>query len=266
MKILKISKLNKIASLTFSIPELITQQKLHNIHAIGYFLNLKLFENLRNNEQDNNYYLEHHIVDYINTVTMDGYDVDSPTGVINFYIEGINPKRLNIYINILINELKKHNITVGNLKKEISNMFSVPVVRIPIIKNEHSSIRPPINISLANENAFFIFNKILKYNRDLLENPLFNAEELKKRIEYYLGEEVFQEAPFAGQPYIQLFKDKDTNELNENELKDMFTNFDFSGRNALSNYTQQQTRHTLETIKRFCEWAINNGFKQILLS
>ena len=59
-------------------------------------------------------------------------------------------------------------------------------------------------INMANNNAHFIFNKILGYNRDLWDNNSFNPIELKKRIEYYEGETKLPEGDYAGQGAIQI--------------------------------------------------------------
>ena len=256
MKIYKIAKLNKIASLTLHVSDYNRDTSFDNIHNLSWKLKHELWYTWMD-KNDQNYASEFCISPPIQDIlTMDGFNVDSPTGTINFYIEGIQPTKLQPFINNIINFLKDNNVKVGNIKEEQSRMFKSKVIRIPILSNpkaEKIEDRAP-EVNMSNNNAFFIFNTILGYKRDLWDDGAFDPKELKTRIEYYEGETHLQEGNYAGQPYIEV---SPQDALNEDML---------SGKNAISNYDENKVRTQLNLIKEVCNWAITHGYKQLYAS
>lgn len=252
MKIYRLSKLNKLSSLTLYISEH-KQTGLNTIYEVSCALTTLLFNSM--DKFDKNYHTEFRKVPEYDTITIDGFKTDASSGVLNFYIEGINPASLDKYIGIILEYLKSKRIKVGQLKKNQSQMWDVPVVRIPIeISKDQMEMRPP-EINMSNNNAFFIFNNVLKVNKNLWEEGNFSAKDLKRRIEYFEGETRLPEGEYAGQPYIKM----DFNEAFGDPSA-------LSGEKAMSNYDEEKVRAVLGRMKEFCDWAITNGYDDIYLA
>lgn len=246
-------RIYKIATLTLNVANF-ERENLNSIYEVSYHMNNLFFQELMRDKFDYNYFSEFHKVPAHDTITIDGTETDALKGTLNFYVEGIPPDKLSRYVNFVVNKLKLNDIEVGELKKEQSRMWDVPVVRIPVdIPESKSQIRPP-EITLSNNNAFFIFNNILKMDKDLWKEGNFNASDLKRRIEYFEGEKELEEGQFAGDPFIS---------VNNESLSD--TDF-LSGKSAISNYDESKIRNVLNQIKVFCDWAIKNGYETIYVS
>jgi len=252
----KKSKLNKQTSLSFNVEE--PQGTFRTLFNITSELN-RLLWNMWTDKLDHGYYKEFGTVPGSETITIDGTDVDSPTGTINFYVDGINPEKVSLFLNNILNFLQQNRIQTGEIYKDTSKMYSVPVIRIPVISNPYTTKDFPPEITLANNNAFFLFNNILKYNKDLWEDNVFDPIELKKRIEYFEGETQLEEGAFDD---TKFYNGKTLEEyLNSDELKEFL-----SGRKAISNYNENEVRNKLKIIKDYCVWAINHGYKTIFLA
>lgn len=270
----KLSKINKKASLTLYIKDFNFQDDFSNILSLSQKLSNLLFDVWMDNE-DKGYFREFNVsVPSSYTITIDGSsDAFDTTGIINFYTSGINPSKVQPTITKILEFLSQNNIKVGTVKEEKSKMFDSQVIRIPILSNpkgeeELKRDKPP-EIQMANNNAFFIFNTILKYNRDLWEDSHFDANELLQRIKYFEGEEKLQEGQYAGQSAIitkmpsnqEQEADIDQWKKEEPSFGDML-----SGKNAISNYDEQTVRSKLDGLKKVCEWAIKNGYKELYVA
>lgn len=254
------AKLNKIASLSLNIEGYGRDYTFDDINYIGYTLNRKLFESWMD-KLDNNYFTEFTTsVPGDMVVTADGLNVGDKTGVINFYTEAIQKHKIPVFVGKIVDFLSSNGVKVGKISYEKSGMFNSDVVRIPVLDNpkaEQIQDKPP-EINMANDNAFFIFNNILKYNRDLWKDNLFDIRELKKRVEYYEGEKVLEEGELANEPIKA---------IRPESLHEFFSDYDsLSGSKARSRYDQNDVRDALRRIRELCDWAISKGYKNIYLS
>ncbi len=251
-------KIYRMASLSFYVKGRDIEQELDTIYNVAVALNAQL-HNEWWQKYDHAYYLEMHTVPPSETITIDGFDVDATSGTINFYVEGIKDEQRSYYLNKIKWFLKSENIKYGELKLEQSRMYDVPVVRIPISinQNEHEASDKLPQLNISNNNAFFIFNKVLKFDVDLWEEYEFNAKDMKRRIEYFEGEEQLPEGPMSGNEMMSM----DDLFSGDQKSQDML-----SGRAAMSNYDEQKVREVLSRIKAFCEWAIENGYDTIYVA
>lgn len=276
----KLSKINKKASLTLYIKDFNSNNEFKDILSIAYKLNSLLFD-VWMDKDDKDYFSEFNVsVPTSDIITIDGNsDAFDTTGVINFYTSGINPSRVSAIINKILEFLTQSNIKVGKLKEEKSGLFDSQVVRIPVLNNpkgqeELARDKPP-EINMANNNAFFIFNTILKYDRDLWDDGSFDANELLKRITYFEGEEKLQEGQYAGQsaiitkmPSIDKQEQGQDQDQDNDQWKKEGPSFEdmLNGKNAISNYDEATIRSKLEGLKKVCEWAIKNGYQELYVA
>lgn len=120
------------------------------------------------------------------TIVPDGaYDIDAPTGVINFYLAGI-PKRFVIPILNKIKEtLNSNNIKYGRFKANKSGMYKSYVIRIPITENPNEYKGPP-ELNLSNSNARVLYQDILGFESEDGTSYSFTVDELEDAIKPYI--------------------------------------------------------------------------------
>jgi hypothetical protein len=256
MRIYKISKLEKKATLSFYVSGY-TEDMMGTLFGIGYQLNSKLYEWMDNREIS---YLKEFgvLVPRSETITMDGVSgMDDPTGTINFYVDGIKEETYIRILGLIKKYLRENGIEIGKVRKERSYMFDSEVLRIPIIKNQSFEADRPPEISLANNNMFFIFRDVLGIDKDLWKDNTFDAKELLDRINYFEGETRLPEGAHAGKPFIKMSPKDLTNPENLDFL---------SGRQGASNYDESKVREILSMIKELCQWALDHGYKTLYLS
>lgn len=253
----KLAKLNKIATLSFYIKDYKRDRNFDNIHSLSWNLSTMLFNKWLDN-YDKAYFAEHHQVPSSDTITIDGFDVDALVGTINFYIEGIPSQKVQDILNNIRQYLETNGVRLGKFVQNTSRMYKVPVVRIPILENKKgeqamNEDKPP-ELNMANGNAFFIFNTVLKYDKDLWDDGSFDPNEVIRRINYFEGETALPEGSHAGQGAIQIsFED--------------LQNADFiGGRSGQSTYTESDVRYRLNQIKQFCQWAVDHGYSEIYVA
>lgn len=242
-----------------------------DILSISYVLSNYLFTKLMN-KNDVNYYREHRMGG-VEAVTNDGEDYDKQVGVINFYTDGIVPNKIDFFVNEMVKYLQSNGCRVGGVRKERSRMYESDVVRIPILENERgvkwvTEDKAP-EINLANLNAFFLFNKVLGYNKDLWSDSYFDIGELSKRVRYYLGDKKLPEGDYAGQPYISVDKGLDifNGKVEGEEWKGDDVKFlaGYSGSEGVSNYDEGRVREKLMEIGELCDWAAERGYKSLYM-
>lgn len=244
-------KIYKLSSLTLTVSVGDREEPISSISDIANVLNDNLFSRWMSKD-DYAYYSEYHVVPQYDTITIDGFDSGKKSGIINFYVEGIRNERVNFFTSSIKMFLKSRNIDFGDFKNDVSNMYNVPVIRIPVSFN-HSGVESTPSLNMSNNNAFFIFNKVLGMNIDLWDVDSLNPIDLKNRIEYFEGEHNLPEGDLKD-PLIE-------------EGLDILEDRDFlSGKSALSNYDENKVREQLSKIKSICEWAIKNGYKDLVIS
>jgi hypothetical protein len=222
-----------------------------------------MWKKFLNDQLSANYFREFPSVPSNMVITPDGDSFDKVTGTINFYVGGIIPNKVRPILNWLVDDLMGSGMKIGEVSQERSKLFDGPVIRIPVIENPKGSgagreDRPP-ELNMANGNAFFIFNKVLGYDRDLWESGTFDVGELKRRIGYYKGEERLPEGgEVVGAPLVLKTKE---------EMADFFGNVDdLTGRSGKSSYREEEVRGRLGEIEAICDWAIGHGYKEIYLA
>jgi len=255
MKIYRIAKLNKHASITLYVKEHTRDSSHDTIYKLSWTLMSKVFYEWMP-EWEKNRWAEFHQMSGMDMITIDGFETDTPTGTINFYLDGsIQEDRLPYYLNKIREYLDSVNIKYDEFRREKSNMYDFDVIRIPITDNPHGEIgrqEEPPEINMANNNAYFIFRDVLGIKDDLwgLEIP---AVDLKRRIEYFESEDHLPEGSEVGQD----------SSISFNDLSD--ENF-MSGRAGRSRYNEGKVRNMLDHIKNLCDWAISRGYKTIYLA
>ena len=253
MKIYRLTSLRKMSTVNFYVKGLEINKTLDSVYNISVKLN-SLLHGRWMDANDRAYFSEFNNVPKSDTITIDGYDVDSPTGTINFYIEGIKPERVDIYLQKISMYFDTNGIKYGEFRREQSRMYDVPVIRIPIIGNQVGKDalkddRPP-EINLSNNNAIFIFRDVLGFDNDSWENNLLNAQDLKNRIEYFEGETNLPEGSHAGQGAINMSLEEALGSL----------------QTGMSSYDETKVREVLGRIKAFCDWVMKHGYNEIYIA
>ena len=204
----------------------------------------------------------------------------------SFQYEQIGPRR--------IQEMKERFVNAKDKVNALSSMngSEIRVVRIPIVYTSHdrNNLNLPPQINLSNGNANHIFGKVLKYQGEMPEDrdedanlmgiKLFtgassfgpiDAQELIKRIDYYLGEKKLEERPKfeanvyypeEGEEWKGIKNDKGTfindEDINENtNIGPRFIDFGVD---------DSYVRERLVQIKQLAQWAITNGYQRIYVA
>jgi len=240
----------KTASMTMTVSGYNRDESFDNIHSISWELNHLLF-NKWMDKNEINFWHEYHVVPGMDTITIDGTDPDPATGTINFYVEGIKPDILQRILDNISDFLKQNGAKVGQMVREQSNMYNVPVIRIPIEENKKADVedKPPY-VQMSNGNAFFIFKTVLGFQQDLWQDGGFDAKQLRDRINYYEGE---TKLPEGSAQNINI----DPQSLGDEEF--------LSGRSAASSYNETMVRERLAQIKELCDWALSHGYTKLFI-
>jgi len=207
-------------------------------------------------------------------VTIDGLDVDSTSGTINFYTAGLSAVRVEEWLQSILKTLKDDGAEkIGAIRRERSNMFKSEVIRIPvgnIVKKEQ--IRPP-ELNMANDNARHILQKVLKYNPTDGDYAFtdIDAAGLIKRIDYYLSEKSLPQSPNLGkeEKLVPWVEGVDDPYQKIDSLMGPMKNFDPSNDTSPSlttyhgGYDENAVRDRLQKIKNIAQWALKNGYPKI---
>lgn len=96
-------------------------------------------------------------------LTSDGDDYDKPTGIINFYISGLDRSHIEAALRAIKERLDDLGIKMGQLKgPEQSGAYKSEVIRIPIENNPHANAEKMPELNMTNSSFQLVFNKILK--------------------------------------------------------------------------------------------------------
>lgn len=204
---------------------------------------------------------------YSNTLTPDGGSEFEPKGIMNLYLRGAGPDKVKALVDAAVEVLnnlpgvKASSIKVDNGKDGLPR-----VARIAVSTEGLGESQRPPHLQMANDNAFFIFQKILGYTQDLWDKGIFDASELKKRAAYYIRESSFPETPTYQlnehhQKIQDAFSGASEDEGFESGVGDML-----SGRNAISTYDRNDIIRRLDDIIKFCNWALERGYTTVYLA
>lgn len=257
----KLSKVIKLSSISLYIKGYERDDRFNNLLNLSYYLNGEIWSKYLGDNLSRNYFREFPSVSADMVITPDGDDYSKVVGIINFYIGGIIPSKVKPILYMIIGYLESNEVKVGKVVEEKSNMYEGNVIRIPVIENSKGvkglgSDSPP-DINMSNGNAFFIFNKVLGYNRDLWDDGVFGVSELKRRIGYYRGED---RLPEGGE-------NQEAKLMDSEGLEEFLGNVDdLSGRSGKSSYSEEDIRRRLGEIEGVCDWAIMNGYGEIYLA
>lgn len=283
----KYSNIQKTASLTLSVSGFFNKRNLSDMHELAF----EFQEKIGDLPALNNFFMA-------DNISPDGdTGFHASTGVMNFYldpkssptdIEGLKvrimqvAKELNVEGELgqvenweskiqeereILRQLQNdpdashENIEYRSIRITGLPHESAPrVIRLNITKNNNKRDVFPPEVNMANDNAFYIFNTILQYDKDLWEGVSLNAVELKKRCQYFLGETEFKK---SNPDKIDIAREKVKDAFNGrggdlNERADLL-----SGKHALSTYQDDKVRSQLDRIIKLCDWAIKNGYNQL---
>jgi len=260
-------KLLKIASMNVYVQDFQYPTELNTLNDIARHAETKLPFNTLSEEEKKNFISQR----TPEVVTIDGLDVDSTSGIINFYTAGLNPTRVEEFLDSILSSLKQAGAeNIGELKREKSKMFKSDVIRIPVGSITKKEVVKPPELNMANANATHIFQGILKYQFG--EGSLVNidANDLIKRIDYYLGEKQLPETPNRGlEQKLVPWKEGDDEYQKINTLMGPMKEFNPVDQAAPSltiyhgGYDDPQVRQRLQEIKRIAQWALKNGYQKI---
>ena len=184
-------------------------------------------------------------------ITSDGDDYSKSDGIMNVYLHRFEGdlSLISKVIEIILNECRKMNVSAEFLKIDNNDKGIPRVARIKVSIPKVSRDLPP-EINIANSNAHYLINSVLGYDRQLWEDGEFDASEMIKRIDYYLGEESYKKNPVKNRDMDEVFSDQDF----------------LSGKKAESDYRKEDVVHRLNFIKSFCQWAVNHGYSKIYVA
>ena len=165
--------LQKIASVTFSIADSHKMSQPKTIFYISSEMNYWAHGNVPKNL----------LADVPEPIAMDGFNVDEPLGIINWYCERDTPESRED-ISMYVKQYEQEELApLGihfspEIKFETSKMHKTPVARIQVIKNDTSKMSrlPTLNVSNMNANALL---KLLGIVSDY--SGSIDANELKEK-------------------------------------------------------------------------------------
>lgn len=205
-----------------------------SIHIVGYQPN-----DLPQNITDLSYYLALNMDKvpefkqgqrpFYEKITIDGLDVDAPSGVINFYHHGMTalPKLIS-GIKYYLDELK---VKYGEFKNDTSRMFQEPVIRIPILQIPISK-KPLTDANMANQVAYHIF-------RDL-----FNMREIPQTMS-------------ARDLLIKI------DSLNDFQIKNAVVPASQDKNHFDMGIDEERIRRKLAELRTICQFAIDNDYDEL---
>jgi len=261
-------KLLKIASMNVYVQDFQYPTDLDTINDIARDAERKLpFKNLTDEEKTNfNSQRTPEIV------TPDGLEIDSTSGVINFYTAGLTPVRIEEFLDSILSSLKQAGAeNIGEVKREKSKAFKSDVIRIPVGSITKKEVIKPPELNMANDNALHIFQGVLKYQFGEGFLGDIDVNDLIKRIDYYLGEKQLPETPNRGleQKLIPWQEGEDDEYQKVNTIMGPMKKFDPANEGAPSltmyhgGYDDPQVRQRLQQIKNIAQWALKNGYPKI---
>lgn len=220
-------------------------------------------------------------------VSPDGdQDAFGPTGTINFYTQGLLPDTVSKALSKFRELAKAKGFAIGPYRQDPPT-GAARVYRVPITKNDNDSSKQdiPPSINMANANAVFLMEKVLRCKRDPGGHGYsMRAADMLKRIDYFLGESTLPtndgqlqigtlEKPGDGdewntEKYVETplgtMKMMDENDQ-ANMHPDMKNLWDTLKGIAkpYSGYNEADVREKLERLKQFAEWAVSHGYSEI---
>jgi len=206
-------------------------------HRIQYGKPFADFYNKKFTEEDKKKFTKEKVTDF---VTIDGYNYLGNEGVLNFYTKGFPKNLIDDFISVIKYYIEEYQGEVtGSEKTEQSGIFDSKVVRIPLKLQEGITDNTP-EMNLSNSNARVLLCDILGYRSDILEDyPRLNANELLMKIEM-----------IEDNDYV-IGKNSRETTTNGN-----MTDFGLS---------KDRIKLYLDTLKRICQYAVENHFTYISL-
>lgn len=181
---------------------------------------------------------------------VDGNGYNKPTGVINFYTSGLKDDTIKKIIEAVKYYASELNLMLGSIKgPEQSNMFKSQVIRIPVVKNlniEKKKEHPP-EIQMSNSNARLIFKRLLGFG-DFDEGYTIAAIDLLKKIEDILEKAKDDEFLYRFAAPEKIDKGQGIATMITGEV------------------SPQYLLMRLNELKKLCEYAINNGHRNISIA
>ena len=159
-------------SVTFTIKDY-SKQKIDDIYNLAYIVNSELRKSLGTEYNAEGF--KHSRLD------IDGLETHQQKGILNFYAGNLSDEIVKKALAAIQYFIKEHDaVLTGQIKKEISNMFKVPVYRIPVKLAPDNNIQPP-EMNVSNGNATIILHDILNLHNNELYGSI-SARELLMKI------------------------------------------------------------------------------------
>lgn len=181
-------------------------------------------------------------------LTSDGGDYNKPTGIINFYVSGLDRSHIEAALRAIKERLDDLGIKMGRLKgPEQSGAYNKSeVIRIPIENNPHANAEKVPELNMANASFVLIFNKVLKLIGDEDYDFAMPVEDLEAALE-------------------PLVKATDQQQMNALEPYTSDTQVD-RGQGATmiyGGYSLERISHYIQALNDLVQWAKAKGYKTI---
>ncbi len=239
-------------------------KKLQTIHEISWELMGRVFKFIQTLPQDQQQYFQKNKMPEV--LTIDGYDPDPPTGVLNLYTAGLTTQALRGAMKVVFDGLKELGITYGKVKTEPSRMFKSQVIRIPILKNPHAgAYKGPPELDFSNTNAYQIFHNVLQYPGE--HEFEMKASELMERIESLAHDKGWIDKnkinPTDSARGDKPFDDPDI----ENPHFDIVNQLGAGGARMIGGgLSGDDIRMRLGLIWNFAKWAVDHGYQDLYVA
>lgn len=175
-------------SVTISIPDAQDEYPdLHNLFDISSNLQNIVWKCLKSaSEEDLAYYQKNRPAEVI---VPDGLsDMDNPTGILNFYISGLQSEMIFEILSNIKTYLDNNGIKIGKISEPMqSGMFKSKVIRISIIGNNMAEMDKIPEMNMSNFTFNVLFNNILGLLHSDDGGITISVEELENAIAPFIN-------------------------------------------------------------------------------
>lgn len=223
---------------------------LENMLGLSFKLSHKIIYNVINKLPDDKveYFRNNRSMDFI--AVDDGAEF-KPVGTFNVYTSGLDLDTIKKVVEAFKYYASELDLTLGSIRgPEKSKMFKSEVIRIPVLKNgnvEKKKAHPP-EVQLSNRNARLIFSRVLGYS-NFDEGYSFAAVDLLKKVEEVLKK--------AADDEEFLYRYSSPQNIDQQPGRATIITGEISPEYILMR---------LNEIKELCQYAIDNGNREVHIS
>lgn len=224
-------------------------------------------------EDQQEYWKKNHMFPTYEMIVPDGNYFDEPIGIINFYISGMTQQMLRLALKTIFKEFKTLGLKWGKVKTEQSKAYpKSSVIRIPITENNHvGQYKGPIELNMANRNAYHIFKNVLQFEPEDESGSSFSftSDELLERIEALAKDQGWIDK-HAINPTDSDWPEDERDEQDFENPHDEFMKQIAGGlggpRMIGSGLSGDDIRHRIRIIWQIAKWAKEHGYKELYVA